>query len=163
MSYKKGAIEVLSIKEAKKGQYGLSAPCGIKIGEDWFNIWANEDKDTNRVMVKDKSYVEVLRGMEIEFMYETNEKGYHDIDKKTLKIISSGSAVPPPVTQQPTEQEKVAEKAHNTTQDESLIMNVFRGMASMMAIIKFKDKPMPDGMDDKIERMAKRYYKQAKE
>lgn len=100
MGYKKGVVEGINLKQEREGQYGKFAGYGMKIGDEWFNGIANTVKSLGRVAVVDKNYNEITKGMEVEFMFNTNDKGFHDIDKKTLLIAASGSAAPQP-TEQP--------------------------------------------------------------
>ena len=158
MSYTKGVVDGISMKDEREGQYGKFAGYGIKIGEQWFNGVANHVKSLNRVAVVDKNYNEIKQGMEIEFMHEKNDKGYENIDKKTLLITSSGgaSAAPqstntPQQAQTPTPQEKVAVSGYMTDINEA-INDVVDAVAKLIAAYKFYGKEMPS--QDLINRAA---------
>jgi len=91
MSYTKGKVSRVSIKEPKEGQYGKFAKYGIEVNGEWYNGLCNEDKKSGKIEVKDATYNKIEEGTEVEFMFEKDQYG-NQIDKKTLKVI--GSAAP---------------------------------------------------------------------
>jgi len=109
MGYKKGVVDGINLKQEREGQYGKFAGYGIKIGDEWFNGVASTVKSLGRVAVIDKNYNEIKQGMEIEFMYSTNDKGFNDIDKKTLLALSAGG------TSQPLQSNNVPQVAQSIT------------------------------------------------
>jgi len=147
MSYKKGVVEFISLKEVKEGQYGKFAPYSLKIGEEWFSGLANEDKYKKVVVVKDSNHNEVLQGMEVEFMYDVNDK-YNNIDKKTLKVLASGSAVQQPV-QSPVQPTPVKQQSADKSYEVALL-----DTSAKMASLVFRDIAVPIDIEDKLKRMV---------
>lgn len=156
MAYKSGKVETITLKEERDGKYGKFAGYGMKIGEEWFNSIANTVKSLGRVAVVDKNYNEIKEGMEVEFMYTVNEKGYKDIDRKTLLITASGSAVKPePPAEQP------ASPSEDLVKQERELVNKFcDGLAALVAAYKFKgkEKPSPDQID-RVSDFIKKIFK----
>ena len=96
MSYTKGTVEGIALKEVKEGKFGKFANFGLNVNGEWYNGVANEDKKTGTVIVKDSAYVEVKKGQEVEFMWAESQYG-KEIDKKTFKVL--GQEKPAPVVE----------------------------------------------------------------
>ena len=147
MSYTKGTVDFVKVevKTSTKGnEYGSAS---VKIGEQWFNAFAKKTDTGYKLLDKNKN--EVLKGMEIEFMYETNDKGYHSIDTKTLLALMASP--------QPSQPNNTAHQAPSTTPQEKVAkkadMDGFcDGLAMMIAAYKFQGKQMP--AQDQIDRVA---------
>lgn len=92
MSYTRGIVKKIIVREPKDGQFGKFANYGMQLetptGEVWVNGTANEDKYKHVCLVKDANHAEVTEGMEVECMYEVKD-GFNNLDKKTLKIVGA--------------------------------------------------------------------------
>jgi hypothetical protein len=156
MGYVKGKVNRISVKEAKEGQYGKYASYGLEIDGTWHNGLCNEDKQTGAFIIKDKDYAEVKEGSEIEFMTE-EKNGYTSINRKTMTVLNKApqTTSQPQVAQQPTATENVA-----NNEPDAIEMGILRGIASTMLMLRFRGKPMPEDIDDKINRMTKYYLNQ---
>ena len=95
MSYKKGIVEFVSIEETQSGTYGNYAKGALKVDGKYYSILAGEDKATKQCVIKDTEHRIIEKGDEVEFMFKSNDKGYHQIDKKTLKTLSVQKTTPP--------------------------------------------------------------------
>lgn len=153
----KGVVQQISVKEPRDGEHGKFAGFGIKINDAWHNGLCNEDRDSGAFIVKDKDYQEVKVGQEVEFLV-VEKNNYKNIDKKTFKILSSGSgAQQPKVEQQPKQQEEVANTPADTSTKDKLVMDMCKEFAYAIAFAKFEGKELPSS--DQIERMAQYYFK----
>lgn len=146
----KGVVQQVSIKERRSGQYGDWASYGIKINDSWYNGALNADKQSNDLILKDKDYVTVTSGMEVEFLL-VEKGGYTNVDQKTFKVLSSGSGA-----QQPPQQEKVPQNAPNSVMDMCVVSAVASAIGKLTP-------PYPSDIKEKVQRMAKVYYKQYNE
>lgn len=92
MPHLAGSIEAISIKPlAQPDNYGNTFRASLKIGEDWLS-YGTLKKDA--INVKDGSnWVEVQKGMAVEFMYKQNGD-FKNIDKKSFTITDATSAQP---------------------------------------------------------------------
>jgi len=162
MSYAKGIVDAISIKDRKSGQHGDFANYGIKLktpnGEEWFNGVCNADKNTNQLVVKDKNFNEVTIGMEVEFMTQPDKQGYEKIDRKTFTALSG--------SKQPTQQPTVKPTPQQPTQQcgvtmQQLLEEILTNRAMLAALIAFHGKEMPKEIDDLLARKAKSLIDQA--
>lgn len=101
MSYKKGVVESVSFRETRPGKFGNYAPASLKIDGESYDIIANEDKFSKNIVVKDADHKLVSDGSEVEFMFDVNDKGFNNIDKKTLKLLSVPQTSPQPTSVNP--------------------------------------------------------------
>ena len=92
MPHLSGSIEAISVKPlAQPDNYGNTFRASIKIGEDWLS-YGTLKKDA--INVKNGSeWVEVQKGMGVEFMYKVNGS-FKNIDKKSFTITDATSAQP---------------------------------------------------------------------
>ncbi|ANS04898.1 hypothetical protein [uncultured Mediterranean phage] len=139
MEVVKGAVQQISVKEARDGQYGKWANYGIKVNDSWFNGNLNADKHTGLLTLKDKNYHEIKEGMEVEFLL-IEKDGYKNIDKKSMSILSSGSATPPQQT---------------TPQQPDTMKEILRNRAMILGLQAFHGKDLPEDFDDLVERKLK--------
>lgn len=156
MSYTKGIVQYVKV-EVKTSQrtgkeYGSAS---LKVDDVWYGGFAKKTDTGYKLLDKNKN--EVTQGMEIEMMYETNDKGYHSFDGKTLMALSTQSqpaqaANTPQPTQQTTQQEKVSE-----IDLKRLMEGVLLNRAGIMALIAFHGKEMPADIEEKLARKAKQY------
>jgi glucan-binding YG repeat protein len=152
MGYYKGIVTRVHVGDPqppKQEGWSESAKFGVQIDGKWHNGFVNKDKHTGAFTIKDKNFNEVKEGCEIEFM-TTEKNGFENIDKKTMAILSSGSAAQTPqqpqqqpVAQQPAQQEKVAQNASGELTKEELILMKHYGRAA-------EDKAEESGMTDDL-------------
>ena len=80
-------VEALSIKEMPQpDNYGNTYRANIKVGEDWYSYGAIK-KDAIDIKKGDE-WVQLQKGMEVEFMYDQNGD-WKNIKKKTFSILST--------------------------------------------------------------------------
>lgn len=178
MEIVKGVVGAISIKEARTGEHGTFAGCGIKVGETWYNTVVSADKQSGALILKDKDYQVIEVGTEIEFLLIDTKgkdgKTYQNPDKKTMKVLSNGNAANPNQQQQgyvPPQKEysqsaPMQSPPAPTTelpQYDAILNAICYGNAIQMAILKHKDKQVPVDIDEKIDRIASIYVKKAKD
>jgi len=95
-----GIVEAISIKTMPEpDRFGNEFRGSIKVGEDWVS-WGGLKKQSISYKEGD-SYHELLKGMEIEFMYKQNGD-FKNISKTTLSVLNTEGAqakapsAPPP-------------------------------------------------------------------
>lgn len=95
-----GIVEAISIKPMNEpDRFGNEFRGSIKVGEDWVS-WGGLKKQSISYKEGD-SYHELLKGMEIEFMYKQNGD-FKNISKTTLSVLNTEGAqakapsAPPP-------------------------------------------------------------------
>lgn len=95
-----GIVEAISIKPMPEpDRFGNEFRGSIKVGEDWVS-WGGLKKQSISYKEGD-SYHELLKGMEIEFMYKQNGD-FKNISKTTLSVLNTEGAqakapsAPPP-------------------------------------------------------------------
>ena len=107
MPSQSGQIEVLSIKPLQQpDNYGNTFRCSIKVGEDWYS-YGSLKKDTLSVK-KGDSWVQVAKGMDIEFMYDVSGD-FKNIRKKSFEVVGDA---PPPQQQQAPQKAPVAKTGY---------------------------------------------------
>lgn len=80
-------VEALSIKEMPQpDNYGNTYRANIKFGEDWYSYGAIKKDAIN--IKKGDEWVQLQKGMEVEFMYDQNGD-WKNIKKKTFSILST--------------------------------------------------------------------------
>jgi len=114
MSYKKGVVQSIVMREAKEGKFGKFANYALKIDDVYYNSIASEHN--GKIEIKDAAYALISEGTEVEFMFSVNDKGYNDIDKKTLKVIggqpkSAPAPQAPVASPQPLQSNKIEASA----------------------------------------------------
>ena len=93
MPHLAGNIEAISIKPlAQPDNYGNTFRASLKIGEDWISYGTLKKDSINVKMGND--WVQVAKGMEVEFMYKQNGD-FKNIDKKSFSITDATSSAPP--------------------------------------------------------------------
>ena len=93
MPHMTGNIEAISIKEMPQpDNYGNVFRASLKIGEDWVS-YGTLKKDAINVKVG-SDWMQVAKGMEVEFMYKQNGD-FKNIDKKSFSITDASSAQAP--------------------------------------------------------------------
>ena len=97
MPHLAGNIEAISIKPlAQPDNYGNTFRASLKIGEDWLSYGTLKKDAINVKMGSD--WVQVAKGMEVEFMYKQNGD-FKNIDKKSFTVTDATSSAPPPSSQ----------------------------------------------------------------
>lgn len=163
MSYKKGIVEFVKV-QTKTSQAGKEyGSMSLLIDKEWYGGFAKKT-DTGYAAL-DKNKTEITKGMEVEFMFET-KNGYHSLDNKTLMALSSSNKAPEQpvsnqVTQYPAQQEKVPENAYSDVTDE-LIDIAANGIAAISALVKFRNKQIPDDIISKLPRVKEHAKKMLK-
>jgi hypothetical protein len=80
-------VEAVSIKEMPQpDNYGNTYRANIKVGEDWYSYGAIKKDAIN--IKKGDEWVQLQKGMEVEFMYDQNGD-WKNIKKKTFSILST--------------------------------------------------------------------------
>jgi len=153
MSYAKGIVQQISIKDRRSGQHGDFANFGINVNGTWHNGTCNADKNTNELVIKDKNWNVVKVGMEVEFMTSPDKQGYEKIDRKTMMILSSGSGASQP-------QDTPTGESQTTIVDETGMMHELceaKAMAAAAIAYMKKQNLLPEDIDDQIKRKTKYY------
>ena len=93
MPHMTGTIEAVSIKPLPQpDNYGNTFRASLKIGEDWISYGTIKKETIN---VKDgNDWVQVAKGMDVEFMYKQNGD-FKNIDKKSFTITDASNAQAP--------------------------------------------------------------------
>jgi len=160
----KGKVEAINIKEPQQGQYGVWANYGIKVNGAWHNGKVTADKNSGKLIVKDKDYKPVEIGMEVEFVVdETTKDGktYHNINQKmfTIKGATPPQQAPVVATSQPPQSNKVEASAI----DASLWVECLKSaVATLDAMAKYApvDKPVEINHERAI-KLADLYFNKA--
>jgi hypothetical protein len=93
-----GIIEAISVKELPQpDRFGNTHRANLKIGEDWFSYGAIKKPVIN---IKDgANWVELQKGMEVEFMYDQNGD-FKNVKKQSFTITNKEGAQAPAPRQQ---------------------------------------------------------------
>ena len=147
MSYKKGKVQSILVKETREGKFGKFANYALKIDDAYYNGIASEHNGA--IKVQDSAYALITEGSEVEFMFATNDKGYNDIDKKTLKVLGAVTATPT------SEQPKAPGTTVTTTAGTAMKLNAL-DIAVSIAALEYRDKDVPNNLAmDLIEKADK--------
>jgi hypothetical protein len=157
MSYKKGIVQGVVVREPKEGKFGKFSNYALKIDDVYYNSIASEHN--GEIKVQDSTYALIKEGCEVEFMYSTNDKGYHDIDKKTLKVTGGRQEPTKPVSdtakQQAAPVEASAISAHIWVECLKAAVNTLQVLVSSSPTDHFEVTP------EKIIQLADKYFNKA--
>ena len=162
-----GIIEKIEYGSPQNGNYGMQSKCYVTIQGETYSCFVKEYNGTYTLKTKQGStYMELKVGMQVVFTatsWGNEEKGGWNFRSSDVTILASGmGAQNPPVAQQPTPQEKVAENAPHSPSWDDIDKQLSMGMAAMMVCMKFRGKVLPGNVVDGMERLAKKYFNDAR-
>ena len=151
-----GTIEAVSIKPLPQpDNYGNTFRASLKIGEDWISYGTIKKETIN---VKDgNDWVQVAKGMDVEFMYKQNGD-FKNIDKKSFTITDASNAQAP---QAPRQQSAPAQQPQQA--GKNFVNPAMRGQAMNLAaeVLGYKEADFSDAK--KIVYAIKWYLTSAKD
>lgn len=157
----KGKVEAINVKDPQQGQYGTWANYGIKVNGAWHNGKVTADKQSGKLIVKDKNYKEVTVGMDVEFVVDESTKDgkvYHNINQKMF-TITSGQSEAPVALPQPPQSKQIEASAINA----SLWVECLKSaVATLDAMAKYAPVDKPEVVShERIMKLADLYFNKA--